>query len=861
MSDALRKIFEAGALSPKDVQDMALFAKSDLGLKTDGAPQPQVLDASTLPAPRDDVNSVALLALKEPQHLNAIDSAQTLSFEADGLTIIYGYNGAGKSGYARALKKACRARNNEAIVPNVFSPPGKIVPASAFLEWRADGKQESARWTDGTTSPAPLSRIAVFDSLCARVFVDDQAEVSYVPFGMDVLKILASAMQDAQKLVDTERARTQLDRTKFAALAGTHSVGRMISGLSRKTDVKQVTELAVLTGDEQTELSALIKQLREEDPAQQAQPLKRLASRIQNVQTELEALELALSDVKIDELRIALTDLRTTEAASKIAADELREGGKALEGTGSEPWEVLLRSAMAFAASGPYPEIGLPGPEDGASCVLCQQPLSADAHQRLQKFLQFLEADAQTKFAKAREKATRIYKDIAGVKLDTFPSDKVLFEELKEKHPEAISAIANFIESLRARQTIVKEMAAERRIGEIAPLPPPQATVLAQIRETLSRQAAILEQALKPEERAAKTARLAELEARRNLGPLIPTIHEAVATLQLDHVLSEASRGFNTTGITRKISELYEKYVTGELTSRLTSELTELGLSNVKIGLELAGQRGMRVQKLKLGASSQFSKVKLSDVLSEGEQRAIALAAFLAEIGVEPGKSGIIFDDPVSSLDHVRRERIADRLAKEGKDRQVIVFTHDLAFAWSLRESAERFGVKHAERHVYAAGALKGYCGEALPFEGKRLDARVNELKTFAAKAKKTLEQEHDHETYNDMVRAGYRRMRDTWELLVEELMFAGAVKRFRRSIETKKLRMVSVEDDDVAAVFAGMTRCSNFTHEGGAEAPPPLPEPDAFIADIDNLCQAVANIIARNKEVEKRREAAGISA
>lgn len=303
------------------------------------------------------------------------------------------------------LKKACRARNNETIVPNIFSPPGKIVPASAFLEWRADGKQESARWTDGTTSPAPLSRIAVFDSLCARVFVDDQAEVSYVPFGMDVLKILASAMQDAQKLVDTERARTQLDRTKFAALAGTHSVGRMISGLSRKTDVKQVTELAVLTDDEQTELSALIKQLREE-----------------------------------------------------------------------------------------------------------------------------------------------------------------------------------------------------------------------------------------------------------------------------------------------------------ELTSRLTSELAELGLSNVKIGLELAGQRGMRVQKLKLSASSQFAKVKLSDVLSEGEQRAIALAAFLAEIGVEPGKSGIIFDDPVSSLDHVRRERIADRLAREGKERQVIVFTHDLAFAWSLRESAERFGVKHAERHVYAAG-------------------------------------------------------------------------------------------------------------------------------------------------------------
>jgi hypothetical protein len=43
--------------------------------------------------------------------------------------------------------------------------------------------------------------------------------------------------------------------------------------------------------------------------------------------------------------------------------------------------------------------------------------------------------------------------------------------------------------------------------------------------------------------------------------------------------------------------------------------------------------------------------------------------------------TGIVFDDPVSSLDHMRREQIARRLAREAKVRQVNVFTHDLAFA------------------------------------------------------------------------------------------------------------------------------------------------------------------------------------
>ncbi len=39
-------------------------------------------------------------------------------------------------------------------------------------------------------------------------------------------------------------------------------------------------------------------------------------------------------------------------------------------------------------------------------------------------------------------------------------------------------------------------------------------------------------------------------------------------------------------------------------------------------------------------------------VLSEGEHRCVALAAFLAELSTIDAQSAIVFDDPVSSLDH-----------------------------------------------------------------------------------------------------------------------------------------------------------------------------------------------------------------
>jgi len=37
-----------------------------------------------------------------------------------------------------------------------------------------------------------------------------------------------------------------------------------------------------------------------------------------------------------------------------------------------------------------------------------------------------------------------------------------------------------------------------------------------------------------------------------------------------------------------------------------------------------------------------------------------------------------VLDDPVASLDQARREYVARRLVGESRDRQVIVFTHDL---------------------------------------------------------------------------------------------------------------------------------------------------------------------------------------
>ncbi|QSN63469.1 MULTISPECIES: AAA family ATPase [unclassified Caballeronia] len=859
IDDAVRRLM-AGKLTDKDLHELAALAKAEHGLADPNHPVPKRLDPEVMPVAGNDGRDVSLKALRSPQHLNAIDPGQALTFEAAGLTVVYGYNGSGKSGYARALKMACRARNVENILPDVYAASKGPASSGAVFDWNEGQTAQSQAWIVGTVPPAPLSQISVFDAHCARVFVDSQAKVLFVPDGMEVIHGLSDALGAIQRLIEIDRKSNVFDHSQLASLAGTTVVGRAHAQLGRKSDVEALKKLAVLSDEEEAERQVLSKLLKEADPVKLAAAIRRTATRLGSLRNELAALEAPLSDKATGHLADAFVVMVAMEAASKLAAEALEADGATVAGTGTEPWEILMRSAIKYATEVAYPGHAFPGPEHDAHCVLCQQPLTEEANGRLKSFFQFLQADAQKKAIEAREVSKRLYLAIKALNFGAFPADPALFEELQENHPALETAIREYVAALTRRQASVAAMTPNRKLDPLQALPASPFAMLDELISKQLREAARLEKALTPQERELKTKLLADFDARAKLAEMLPKVLEAIDWHKRDNSFGEAIKGCSTRTVTSKISELYEAHVTEELRKAFAQELADLGLSRLDVALEMTGQKGARMQQLKLRTSSQYARAKASDILSEGEQRVIAMALFLAEVGIEPGRSGLIFDDPVSSLDHMRRERIAKRLVLEAKRRQIIVFTHDLAFPWALKDFAEDNGVSVADRHIYAAGPRKGICQDGLPFEGKKLTARVNDLLEQAKRARKVLEEEHNNELYNDIVRNCYRRMRDTWELLIEEHLFAGTVKRFRRAVETSKLRYVSVGDAEASAVFNGMTRCSNFTHEGGAEAPPALPDPDEFLSDIEALAAALKMIDENKKETEKRRLEAGLA-
>ena len=164
------------------------------------------------------------------------------------------------------------------------------------------------------------------------------------------------------------------------------------------------------------------------------------------------------------------------------------------------------------------------------------------------------------------------------------------------------------------------------------------------------------------------------------------------------------------------------------MSSRTSSYERPSALHLQKVTIQdLGGRKGqLRKQPALLGAKA--SKVKAMKVLSEGEQTAMGLAGFFTEASFDSSRSALILDDPVTSLDHVRRDYVAARLAELAKDRQVIVFTHDVVFAGELQKHAGSAGVSITTRSIERVGPEPGHVRQELPWKAKDVKSRLHGL-------------------------------------------------------------------------------------------------------------------------------------
>jgi energy-coupling factor transporter ATP-binding protein EcfA2 len=858
--DALRRLLTVDHLGDGDIRELLGMLKTQFGITEVNSVKPLPVEIADVPQKSDDAQPVILNSVGDLINTNRLATGQVLPFAIKGLTIVYGDNGSGKSGYCRILKKLCRVREGgeEYIRGDAFTNQASRAEASVRFTV-GEGEPVLVRWTDGQAPPPALARISVFDARTVPLYADHQNRVQFLPHGLDLLMRLAEVSDKLSTLLAAEQTRLhQRLSVPLPSVPPRTSAATLTAQLTRSTpaqDLPSSQEIKAAcdwTEGHVADLAALGRELLE-DPNARASRALQAAESLKVLQQWLDAGTSQLSDHAVAAYRRTFELANTARNAALLAADHVRTPDL-LPGFGSEPWRLLFQHARRYSEVAydgkPFPVTG-----DGARCVLCQQSLTADAATRLTMFDRYIQSTAEAEALALERQRDSMFGGVQSLVLRSSAEvDAVLAAlAIEDTDPTALrDSVRSYLGALVNRKRAVLHSFMS---GDWESIPVLSDSSTAQLEATgirLIDKAADYERKGNVAVRSELDARVTELRARKILATSAPALLARRDDLDTLSRLNLCLIACDTTAISRKNSDLRKQYLTKDFRDRLEDEILEFDLSHIPFKIQERSDRGASFLGIGLETTA---RVKNHEVLSDGEFRALAIACFLTEIGGIAAHDGIIVDDPVSSLDHLRTVVVAKRLVREAEKRQVIIFTHDLVFYHELCDAAAEHDVP-VVRHWIRRSTEQGFGtisqGEE-PWQAKNVAQRLDVLARVLARLKSVDQGSGD--VYRRAVKDFYTDVRETWERLVEELLFNGAVTRFQLSVKTQSIAGSQVTDDDHKKVFYGMKRASSFSgHDRARGAQTSPPRFEEMERDVQDLRTYAGELRKRRSKIEAER-------
>ena len=795
-----QELFLRAAASPELTEQEVLEVTAMLlGEKVDGA-GPRKVSREDLPGAHGGDAPMVLCKIADLQNVNAIAEGQTLAFEDSGINVVYGANGAGKTGYSRVLKHAGRTLHRETVLSNVVA--GAAARPRATVTSRIGDEEKEIPLELDAAAPAILGRICIEDAKAGEHYLTSETEMDYAPETLNSVRRLAEGLkavgEEIGRRLDLAQPK-EIDTRPFGE--GTR-VAELIKGLSPSTADDAVIALSTLSDKEEDKRKRLRRQLGEIE-ARQATKLREVA--VQGVQAgsalleNLRKLADELSERKIDEARAGQKALEERRKAAGIAAQ--RFDAEPVPGAGSEPWRVLWKAARDFAE---HQGQKLPPDHDPAHCLLCMQGLTPEARERLVRFDEFVEESVN---ARLRESERDVKARGDGLPdMETFRiRDTQTLERLGLEADQPGHKVSQWLDGAEG---IVRRLKKGDLDGLKGVDPPPE-EVESWI--TARREEAASHAALEKSDDQEKVRwTLAELDARHELRQRREEVLEHLAGLREVQRLKEAKAKASTGPVSIKMTALSRELVEANLQGALTQQLGALHFQGLAVELKARTKSGTPVVGLKF---KTVEGVPLTDVLSQGEQRRLSLAMFLAEMEVLPGGSPVVLDDPVSSVDQEGRRHIAQTLAQLAADRQLIVFTHEMSFVHELRKSARSEGVPIHIQHVLQIHDTAGHVRPSLPWEGLSSRERIGPLREKLQAVRKAYET-GDPDVYKIHVTGFCASLRGSFERTVEDRVLAGVVTRREDMVHTQQLDRVNCTEEICDLVDRGMAENSPWVHD-----------------------------------------------
>ncbi|WP_286976045.1 hypothetical protein [Pseudomonas sp.] len=773
--------------------------------------------------------------------LNAIKAGANLPFGKSNLAVIYGQNGTGKSGFARLLKQICGSRSKDEIHSNVFDP--NPTECRAQFKVSIDGKSVDVHWDILSGPHKALRHAQVFDSKAATQYMG-RTEACYEPSRMKFVSALIATADAVSAELATEKlllkkALPAVPNALIHTAEATWLEG--IKSTTTASSIEQTCHYDEQLDRERIESEAL---LAEKDIAGRLQAIAKEKTALKSIETAISTLQSGTTDavaVELASLRASATKARSTceEAATAIF-------GKAeLEGVGTATWQQMWEQARAYSTSMAYPESTFPNVSNDSRCVLCHQSLGEEAKLRLSGFEKFVTDGLETTAKKAERSFSDRIKQLPALPVHADWIAHMSMLGFEETDGTAWLAL------LKAR---LDQLAEGKPVDTLQSFDWSQINNAVKSKSTgLTTEEASLSALLKDDHRQVMQQRVYTLLAKQWLSQNKKSILEEKTRLTAVAAIDKASRSAATNALTTKKNELAKTELDAGYQARFINELKLLGGHRIPVAPQSkSGGKGKITFGLNLvGAHGTHGP---EYILSEGETRIAALAAFLADTTGSNQLAPFIFDDPISSLDQDFEEKVVERLVSLSQTRQVIIFTHRLSLVALVEAVTKKWDqtpgmpsikptLTSLRRMDKAAGIVATQSARDLRPEGA-----VKGLIDHTITRLKKLQQQGDADAYEVFAKSACSDFRIIVEKTIEFILLADVVGRFRRAINTQgKLHKVAkVTSEDCMFIDDLMTRYSVFEHAQSEEMPSSALELDVFEADVTALQKWIGEFTSR---------------
>ena len=780
------------------------------------------LDATDAPSAKCTLDKLENLT-----DVNAIDDTCIIEF-GKNLTIIYGDNGAGKSGIGRLLSNACLSRMPRKLLSNArkvkYSAPAPRPGADFHIS--DTGGPHVIKYKLGETHQE-LRAFTVFDRECALIHLNSENTVEFVPSKIRVFDEVFKSISLIEEHLQEQTGARECENPTEDVFTGTSPITEFLDSLSHETTAKEIEDALRFTAADKGTLAVkkreVAKRLKQ-DVAAQKKLLLEEARYLEALKSSLATKSGVLSTAKASQINAILREIREKrEIVERLSAKSFEFA--AFKNVGSPEWKALIAAAHKLHEK----ETSSAGGAEPEYCLLCRRRLTGKERTLFSDYWKFLKSTAETELAAARRTLATHLGGLrsADASWPTFSETEIGIKILQKGSPSDLKAIIAGFDALNdQRQDWIDKIQKERDVRYTDPKINliPITTLAAEKRKVESK-------LVDPQPIINKfNAEIGYLEHKQQASRLVGKLKKYVAWLEWKNAVRTINLPAVRGATTRKKTDVMGEIVISQYIDIFNKETERLDC-NFGLKVESHGRDANTIKELKLEFARGYNP---SDILSDGEQTVSALADFLTEAQLNKNNWGIIFDDPVTSLDHERRSTIAERLVEEAKDRQVVVLTHDIVFLLDLQHYAESQSVDCISVCMRKSGNSVGLIKPELPWIAMDVKRKTGYLRNEIPALKKA--EMGDPDKYREQVKLWYMLLRESWERAVEERLFKGVVQRFNKSVQTQRLQRVEVTSALLKDITQGMTESSKWLHDMAAGVNPAVPKNAKLESELDKL-------------------------